>query len=419
MEIVRRQQEGYLEVVFEGRLDGYWAEHLSTAVGEAMHEGKHAVRVNLAKASYISSAGIGVLVQLYHQFTAVNGTFAITEPSAAVKKVLDLVGVGSFLTGAATVAQAAAPKSGPAAAAVAPEPAVERREIGGTAFEIHRLKDSAELVCRVVGDPSGLGKASFTASHCRSISVTENRFALGLGAFGDDFEQSRDRFGEFLAVSGAAACQPTDGTNVPDYMTSSGSFVPKVSTLYGVYCEGAYSKLVRFESAAGSPATFSSVIDACLESAGTKTAGFVMVAESAGLMGAALKKPPVSGGGLFQFPEIRKWLNFSPERCHTRALIVIVGVATVDPPMALEPLVRPLAKRTKTAGHFHAAAFGYRPLQKGKLDLRNTIRGVFDAGGLQGVLHLLADDREIAGGGESELLRGACWVGPVRGAERD
>src|SRR3954467_9215782 len=147
MEIVRREQEGFLEVGFEGRLDGYWAEHLATAVGEAMHEGKHSVRVNLAKASYITSAGIGVLVNLYHQFSAVNGSFAVIEPSAGVKKVLDLVGVGSFLSGEKTAAQAAA------GTATAPEPAMERREIGGASYEIHRLRDSAELVCRVAGDP--------------------------------------------------------------------------------------------------------------------------------------------------------------------------------------------------------------------------------------------------------------------------
>src|SRR6516162_11848146 len=99
MEIVRRTGEGYLEVVFEGRLDGYWAEHLATSVGEAMHEGHHAVRVNLAKATYISSAGIGVLVQLYQQFLAVNGSFAVREPSEPVRKVLELVGVAEILSG--------------------------------------------------------------------------------------------------------------------------------------------------------------------------------------------------------------------------------------------------------------------------------------------------------------------------------
>jgi anti-anti-sigma factor len=410
MEIVRREQEGFLEVEFAGRLDGYWAEHLATSVGEAMHEGRHAVRVNLAKASYISSAGIGVLVKLYQQFTAVNGSFAVTEPSAPVKKVLELVGVSDILRGGR------APAATATAAAPAAEPAVERREIGGAAFEIHRLRDSAELICHVSGDPSALARAAFT--QCEALPITDNRIAIGLGAFGDDFEQGHDRFGEFLGVGGAAACQPTDGTNVPDFMSSSGSFVPKVATLYGVHCDGAYAKLVRFEGAAGSPVAFSSLVDACLDASATQTAGFVIVAESAGLMGATLKRPPVKGGGVFQFPEIRKWINFSPERCHARALVVIVGVASASPPGALSPFVRPLAKRTKTVGHFHAAAFGYRPLQKGKLDLRNTVRGVFEAGGLASVLHLLADDREIAGGGESELLRGACWVGPIRSVEQ-
>ncbi len=410
MEIVRRQQEGFLEVVFEGRLDGYSAEHLATSVDEVMQEGTHAVRVNLAKASYISSAGIGILVKLYQQFTAVNGSFAVIEASPSVKKVLELVGVAEILGGGKRAA------AGAGGAAAAAEPALERREAGGAAFEIHRIRDAAELACRVVGSPAALGKAEFNAEDCRGVFITENRLALGLGAFAEDFEQGQDRFGEFLAVGGAAACQPTDGTNVPDYMASSGSFVPRVAALYGMFCEGGFSKLVRFDSAAGSPVALSSVVDTCLDAAGAPTAGFVMVAESAGLMGAALKRPPVTGGGqrLFGFPDIRRWLSFSPERCHTRALVLIVGVASASPPDELRPLLRPLAKGSATAGHFHAAAFGYRPLQKGKLELRNTVRSLFDAGGLQGVLHLLADDREIAGGGESELLRGACWVGPIR-----
>ena len=36
-----------------------------------------------------------------------------------------------------------------------------------------------------------------------------------------------------------------------------------------------------------------------------------------------------------------------------------------------------------------------------------------ESGGLLGLLHLLHDDREIAGVGESEFTRGACWVAPL------
>jgi len=32
---------------------------------------------------------------------------------------------------------------------------------------------------------------------------------------------------------------------------------------------------------------------------------------------------------------------------------------------------------------------------------------------IQGVLHLIGDDRQIAGAGESEFQRGALWAGPV------
>jgi len=48
------------------------------------------------------------------------------------------------------------------------------------------------------------------------------------------------------------------------------------------------------------------------------------------------------------------------------------------------------------------------------IDLKTSVRGLFEGGGLQGVLHLLKDDREFAGAGESEFLRGACWVAPIQ-----
>jgi hypothetical protein len=94
-------------------------------------------------------------------------------------------------------------------------------------------------------------------------------------------------------------------------------------------------------------------------------------------------------------------------------LILAVGVATRADHHALAPLVRPLGKGPWPAGHFHAAAFSYRPLQKGTLDVKTTVSTLFEAETLQGVLHLLNDDREIAGAGQSEFVRGACWIGPI------
>jgi len=85
----------------------------------------------------------------------------------------------------------------------------------------------------------------------------------------------------------------------------------------------------------------------------------------------------------------------------------------------LAPLVRPMSPEGEIHGHFHAAVFSYRPFKKRKLELGETVAALLDHEDLQTVLHLVNDDREIVGGGESEFLRGACWVAPISLVTRD
>jgi hypothetical protein len=66
------------------------------------------------------------------------------------------------------------------------------------------------------------------------------------------------------------------------------------------------------------------------------------------------------------------------------------------------------------AGHFHAAAFPYHPFKKGRIELKDTVANLFETAGLMGVLHLLNDDRDRTGIGQSRFVRGACWVGPLQ-----
>jgi hypothetical protein len=45
--------------------------------------------------------------------------------------------------------------------------------------------------------------------------------------------------------------------------------------------------------------------------------------------------------------------------------------------------------------------------------LGDTVRTLFDEQAVQGVLHLLNDDRPLTGVGQSEFTRGACWMGAL------
>jgi len=113
----------------------------------------------------------------------------------------------------------------------------------------------------------------------------------------------------------------------------------------------------------------------------------------------------------FKYPGVRSWLSFSTERLYARSLALISGVAASSECVPLASLLRPLKTGTGPKGHFHAAAFSYRPLQKGSIDLKTTVTTLFETETLQGVLHLLTDDRLAAGPQQSEFVRGACWIG--------
>ncbi len=406
MEIIAQQSGNVLDLHINGRLDAYWANHLSSRLDEVIREGSHRIRLNMAEVAYLSSAGIGVLVQFYRKLKEIHGSFAVTEPSKPVQTVLALAKLDALLIADLRPQSAILTGSAP----------VRQLELGGAAFEVFEYAPGAMLKCRVSGAPELLNGCRFNSGHCHKMRFPDSTFALGLGALGHDFTDCRNRFGEFLAVAGAAAYMPTDGAGVPDYLVAAETFVPDVQTLYCLAGEGSFAYLARFEAGKDAGAvTLTSLAAGCLEIAGADVAGVVMVAESAGLVGAALRRSPAtgeSGGAPFEHPQIRDWLSFTSERAHARRLVLVVGVIARTESESLDAMLRPLGKDRWPAGHCHAAVFTYRSLKKGELDLKATVTTLYESESLLDVLHLLRDDRQL-GAGESEFVRGACWIGPI------
>ena len=405
MEITSKQVDDFMEVQPKGRMDSYWADHLSTVLEEIMRRGHHRIRLNLSEVLYMSSIGIRVLVVFYKKLQAIEGVFVVSDPSPNVSKVLDMVGLRSTLMPDAPAAK------------VASEVAETGRQLDreNAKFEVFELGHSDGMQCRAVGNVGLLEGCGFSESECRAELFSESSFGVGLGAFGTSFTECKERFGEFLAVAGAAAYQPSDGSNVPDFLLKEGSLVPELQVLYGLVCDGTFSYLARFDARPEVGAVgLSELAETAIEIASADSACVVIVAESAGLVGASLRKPPVNGGAgatLFSHPGIRSWLSFTTERAHSRALAVAVGVVSKAPEAALANLLRPLGR--SVVGHIHAAPFSYRPLQRGLIDLRKTVRSLFEGETLLGLMHLIGDDRESTGVSESEFARGACWVAPL------
>ena len=187
------------------------------------------------------------------------------------------------------------------------------------------------MTARLLGNPELLQGCKFRKEDCRGEAFSASTCAVGVGALGDSFEDCKGRFGEFLAVAGSVAYLPTDGTNVPDYFVPASSSVPDVQVCYAAAFEGPFEKMVRFEAKKDVGAIpLTQLVEASLEVTGAEQLGMVMVAESAGLMGAALRRPPTQAASPlapFEFPNIRNWLMFTADRAHARSLALVVGVA--------------------------------------------------------------------------------------------
>jgi len=399
MEITLTKSVDILLIRLAGRLDASWSGSVQKEFDAAIHRGEHRIHLDLTKVDYISSAGIGALLTLYKGLHSINGHFGIAAASPFVQSALKMAGLGSLV---------AAPQE-------RPKPQAEKSRTETSRKATYELFPAGGTGIRLTatGNPALLHRG--TGKDYPGIQrFDEKAFALGIGALGSTPEDCAYRAGEFLAVAGAAAFQPGDGATRPDFILSKENYVPEGQVLLGLLGEGDFPVLARFEAKEDFRSIgLTELAETAFTFAQASATVIVGIAETAGLVGAALRQspaPPATAKARFEFPEIRDWLSFTSERAYRDSTSLIVGVvAGKDSPLA--PLLRPLG--ANLLGHFHAACFPYRPLQKGRIDLQPSVAGLFEGFNLQAVLHLLSDPREFIGAGESEFLRGALWIAPV------
>src|SRR5262249_29860623 len=196
---VSKRLVGELSLVqIKGRLDSSWADQLSAALDEVVRSDNHDVSLDMAEVTYMSSAGISVLIRCYKQLQGIRGSLLIVRYSEAVESILATVGLTQLLLRPGDVG------------APAPAPAAEgqvgaKQEIGGISFEVFHDKEASRLTCRLFGSAEPLATGQFRAEHCRAVRFPPQSFGLGMGALGKDYAECQDRFGEFLAAGGVAA----------------------------------------------------------------------------------------------------------------------------------------------------------------------------------------------------------------------
>ncbi len=377
---------------------------MAEALGECIRAGAHVLRLDLAGVVFLSSAGIRVLLASYRDLARIGGSLAVVQASDAVFTVLQMSGLTDLLQ-----VQPSAPTTSDG-----PSRSYER---SGTRFEAWRLAE-ASIRVQAIGDPAAFLSGGQARPASRRLSFPKTGFGIGVAAFGADAADCEGRHGEFLAVAGSAVCQAANQDAVPDWMVAEQRLVPEAEMLWGLAGHGDFATELRFE-AAESPAGNISMLDLALEAtedAPQTPLAFVMVAETAQLVGAAVRSPAYRSDrtqSLFEFPAVRDHLVFTAEPAWTNAVALVVGVVARQAPPALAPMLRPLVEDGSMMGHLHAAVFPYRPLRKGRVDLAATLDHLFEDRSVRAVLHLVHDWRQPLGAGQSAFTRGVAWTAPL------
>jgi len=283
--------------------------------------------------------------------------------------------------------------------------------------EIRRFHSVPDAQPVLRGSPEKLSSLGFGASDAELFSLEDDESAVGIAAFGSGFEDCKSRFGEFMAVCGSAACLPSDDTKYPDFMTKGEKIMPQANVLYSIGFRGRPSSCIRFETASEKRSIeISKILSAALASSGAKTAGIVMLAESSGLVAASMKKAPFSNSSsdFFSESEVRQRLDFSHERIFERNVVLVCGLLSKSPEGRISDFLRPMnvasEETTPLFGHLHACVFSFQALPRREIVLEEELRKLFDEREMISLLHLLSDNREIVGAGESLLSEGAVWI---------
>lgn len=90
---IRNRNSGEFDILeLDGELDAHTASHLEESLKSLISDNRLKIVVNCSKLEYISSAGLGVFMAYIEEVRAEGGDIKLTNMSAKVYNVFDLLG---------------------------------------------------------------------------------------------------------------------------------------------------------------------------------------------------------------------------------------------------------------------------------------------------------------------------------------
>ncbi len=206
-----------------GRLDATASREFTAQIKVASHNPEVVCLViDLEQVSYISSAGLRVLLYLQKTFSKRGGIVVLSAIQPFCQKVLSMTGFDKLFRYFDTLDQAFE-----FCVANYDLEAGKRKPIvhGGKATRIKddsisiTILSSEPGILRVVGDFRDIEQEQITGEGLMTRHFAEVEYSMGIGALGQNIQDALPVLGQMMTVAGTMIWVPTSGSLQPDHLT--------------------------------------------------------------------------------------------------------------------------------------------------------------------------------------------------------
>ncbi|TAJ43852.1 STAS domain-containing protein [Methanofollis fontis] len=339
MEITTERQDGIPVIGVKGRFDGYTAGKVDEALDGALRDDDRSTVIDLEGTTYISSAGIRVILALQKLLKGRGGGTVLCGVGEYPMQVLSMAGfdrVFTICTGRADALERCHRRED--SLSLIDELESPSVEYEGIRFRFER-GSPRDSVLKVTGSLDDLLHSRLSAGDIRAEPFSGIRYSLGLGALGAGVEDAMPLLGEMMTIHGAMIWLPTDGHDTPDFFVPAREDGGVVAyTGFNVSLEGGFQEFALIEPSNGDAISLDALYRAVFARGRERTGGFsgiVAVAvwgvaagvESSGIRRSpCIENAPADGSSILDEGMIEDWMDIDTEPRYDGDSIVTFGV---------------------------------------------------------------------------------------------
>lgn len=393
MEIVVHSFEGMEVLALHGRIDGLTTPGIKRAFEQSAMRGIRLLAADMAQVSYMSSAGLRVILQTHWSMQQIGGRFVLLSLPQTVHEVLRISGMEPHLDiqeDLHTLRSELDLTTAPA------QPEVI--ELEGIRFERLKREGSTGKLFSI-GDPSKLYRGAYHRYDVVRLIQSEIRFGAGVAALGDEYGDFHNLFGESVIVDHQFFSYPAVPRPSVDYSFHSGNTSHRINFLHGFGFSGDVCEVLRFD-ATDAPLSIESLLGAASQLIPDALVGVVLLAVSGGVLGMHLKQSPVLEKNpgereIFGYDTFADWMAFPIEEEEINKTLVATGVVCHPPASSGTPF-RNLFPGEETI-HLHGAIFSNGLWSVEPAHFEQELSRVMKEFEVERVLHLLPASRVRSG----------------------